>query len=195
MLKLTRGIEPECLRSGGPEWTDQWKRARERDAKSKFSWRNLTCYRRIRHVLCQDTGNRCAFCDGPVGLESRETVEHFQPKSIFPDLAYTWTNLFACCDKCQSNKKDSFDSALLKPDADDYDFADYFIANYQTGELEPAPNATEDRQSRAEFTIKLFGFNSEARKRARLREWKHYNSQSDPQIDEFSYRYFLALQP
>jgi len=48
------------------------------------------------------TQAHCAFCDGQIGAESRETVEHFRPKGLFPELAYAWDNLFPCCDLCQS---------------------------------------------------------------------------------------------
>ena len=76
------------------------------------------------------TQRHCAFCDGPLGIESRETVEHFRPKSKFPELAFAWENLFPCCDVCQSHKGERFDLHLLKPDDDDYHFERYFVVNF-----------------------------------------------------------------
>jgi len=139
------------------------------------------------------TGDRCAFCDGPLLVESRATIEHFKPKGIYPTLAYNWENLFPCCDLCQSNKLETFDELLLKPDLVGYAFAIYFVANYRTGELEPSPAASEVDQTRAMRTIELYGLNSARRKAARKREWEHFKIQEEPNIDDFHYRFFLEI--
>jgi len=138
------------------------------------------------------TQAHCAFCDGPVGVESRETVEHFRPKSRFPELAYQWENLFPCCDMCQSKKLERFDPALLKPDEADYAFERYFVANYLTGKVEPLPGLDDTTKKRAEVTIAMYGLNIEARKIARIREWESYCRDAAPCLDDYSYRFFLA---
>ena len=137
------------------------------------------------------TQEHCAFCDGRIGTESRETVEHFRPKSEFPNLAYTWHNLFPCCDLCQSQKLEKFDEALLKPDAADYRFEEYFIANYKTGELEPLPNAPTEIKRRAEVTIDLYGLKLPTRNKARLREWERFVRDPQACLDDYNYRFFL----
>ncbi len=137
------------------------------------------------------TQQHCAFCDGPIGSESRETVEHFRPKSQFPELAYAWDNLFPCCDLCQNNKLEKFDEALLKPDGQDYIFQQYFIVNYHTGEIEPSPQADQAEQQRAKITLEIYGLNLANRKTMRLREWRFYTNEANPIIDDYHYRYFL----
>lgn len=135
--------------------------------------------------------NHCAFCDGRVGTESRETIEHFRPKSRYPELAYTWDNLFLCCDGCQSAKLEKFDAAAVKPDEPTYQFHHYFLANYRTGELEIAPTADETRRESARVSIELYDLNKEARKQARLRELAHFGRDPEPILDDYNYRYFL----
>lgn len=191
MRKLNRLEPPACLVENYWVWTQDFVLARQENPSFSFSWRSKACYQTLRHVLFSMTQGRCSFCDGSVGSESRETIEHFRPKSLFPDLAYTWTNLFICCDVCQG-KGDSFDELLLKPDELDYSFTRYFINNYKTGALEPNPAASEADQKRAETTLKLYQLNKETRKLFRIRELKRFNYKpEEDSIDDFNYRFFL----
>lgn len=191
MRKLDRAPSPSCLATNATNWTEKFKSARQQDPKYKFSWPNPNCYKAIRQELSQMTQAHCAFCDGGIGIESRETVEHFRPKSQFPELAYHWDNLFPCCDMCQSNKRENFTDELLKPDDADYKFNNYFVANYKTGELEPAPHAEQAVQQRATVTIQIYGLNIPARNTARKRAFEYFNRDTSPIIDDYNYRFFL----
>ncbi len=191
MRKLNRLEPPACLFENYWVWTQDFVLARQENPSFSFSWRNKACYQELRQVLSTMTQGRCSFCDGSVGSESRETVEHFKPKSIFPDLAYTWSNLFICCDVCQG-KGDQFDELLLKPDETDYAFERYFINNYKSGEIEPNPAAPEEDQRRAVITLSLYQLNKEIRRSLRLRELKRFNYKpEEDSIDDFNYRFFL----
>jgi len=191
LRKLERTQAPDCLTEGGPGWTEDYVAKRAVNPAHCFSWRSASCYAEIRHRLAAMTQTHCAFCDGQIGVESRETVEHFRPKGQFPELAYAWENLFPCCDLCQSSKRERFAPALLKPDAPDYRFQAYFIANYKTGALEPAPYAAEEERQRAEISIRLYGLNLPARTTARRREWERYCRDPEAYVDDYNYRFFL----
>ncbi|MDD5272549.1 MAG: TIGR02646 family protein, partial [Methylovulum sp.] len=175
MRKLDRPESPDCLASHAEQWTQEYLAARAKNPKQPFRWRKPECYQAIRESLRAMTQGHCAFCDAVLGISSRETVEHFRPKSQFPDLAYDWWNLFPCCDLCQAQKLEKFAEELLKPDADDFAFSRYFIANCKTGELEPSPQAEPACRQRAAITIDLYGLNLPARITARKREWEHYH--------------------
>lgn len=194
MRKLTRNTQPDCLAQNEQVWTSDFVTNRQQYPKYKFRWRSQPCYQNMRSQLVQMTQYHCAFCDGFIGAESRETIEHFQPKSQFPQLAYQWDNLFPCCDVCQSNKGEKFNALLLKPDELTYQFEAYFIANYHTGELEASPSASTTDQERAKITIDLYGLNCNARKVARKREAEKYfkrTASDDYDLNDFPYRYFL----
>jgi len=191
LRKIERPEPPNCLRAGALEWTEDYLTRRKNNPKHPFSWRSDSCYKQIRQTLSMMTAAHCAFCDGLIGVESRETVEHFKPKSQFPELAYEWTNLFPCCDMCQSKKGESFDPALIKPDSEDYEFERYFVANYKTGEIEPSPSLEHKFQLAAEITIRMYGLNIPARTKARLREWGKFRQALDACIDDYNYRFFL----
>ncbi|HRW09823.1 MAG TPA: TIGR02646 family protein [Caldilineaceae bacterium] len=139
--------------------------------------------------------DHCAFCDGyPLGTFARQTIEHFRPVSQFPRLAYTWANLFICCDRCQASKRERFNRLLLKPDTPDYRFERYFVVNYRTGEIEVNPGAPEQDQQRAQFTIEVYALNEHGRPQSRLLEAKKYRSlpQDEYILDDFPYRFFLV---
>jgi len=184
LRKLYRPEAPEILRENAARWTENYLERRH------FYWPKES-YPSIREKLGEMTQTHCAFCDGPLGVESRETVEHFRPKSQFPELAYTWDNLFPCCDVCQSSKREAFHELLLKPDAREYRFSRYFMVDYRTGAIEASAIADETGQQSARITVGLYGLNSPARKRARLRELEYYRSKDNPVLDDYSYRFFL----
>ena len=191
MRKLTRTAAPDCLQSNAVKWADDYVKSRASNPKSKFSWRDDACYQAIRETLARMTQKHCAFCDGELGVVSRVTVEHFRPKKTFPKLAYTWDNLFPCCDLCQSIKLERFDDALLKPDTEDYAFNKYFTVNYHTGAIEISQSAELAAQAKARITSDLYGLNTTERRKARIREWERFSRAKAPCIDDYSYRFFL----
>ncbi|WHP32770.1 hypothetical protein QMG90_07670 [Trabulsiella odontotermitis] len=174
----------------------QFDTAKQQNPAYQFYWYAAFRYEDTRKLLNQMTAGHCAFCDGgDLGALSRETIEHFRPKSRseFRRIAFQWENLYPCCDQCQSVKREDFDDRLLVADAQGYRFEDYFIVDYQTGEIQPNPLASADNQDRAALTLDFYGLNIAVRKHCRKKELKRYH-QRDPEedvIDDFSYRYFL----
>lgn len=194
MMKLIRSDTPEVLKINSGLWGKEFAQKRTENPKCKFSWKHHES-KSIRDVILPIlktmTQNHCSFCDGfPLGTESRDTVEHFRPKSLFPELAYEWENLFLCCDVCQSAKLEKFDELLLKPDEVEYAFYRYFMNNYKTGEILPNPKASETDRLRADKTIALYDLNAEERCQSRLRTARVYQKVNEP-LSDFSYRFFL----
>ena len=150
------------------------------------------------HLLSEMTQGHCAYCDsGNIGAASQKTVDHFLPKSVFPELENEWGNLFLCCNVCQRAKWDKpardEERKPLKPDATDYDFPKYFLNNFLTGEIEINTGAGEFDQERAEYTIQWLGFNIVERKKSRLLERKKYRDliKKKYELNDFSYRFFV----
>ncbi|MDA5536112.1 TIGR02646 family protein [Yersinia mollaretii] len=192
MYKITRTAPPKSLTINHEAWNQRYQADKASTPAKSFRWYNAACYQETRELLISMTQGHCAFCDGPLGAESRETIEHFKPKSAFPELAFTWENLFPCCDRCQGQKLEKYDDALLKPDDVTYEFERFFIANYATGEITPSPQACAVEQHQAQVTIEHYGLNLPQRKLARRKELKCYFAMRHEMIlDEFNYRYFL----
>jgi uncharacterized protein (TIGR02646 family) len=54
-------------------------------------------------------GAKCCYCEAKVDAVSHRHVEHFRPQSIYPRLAYEWSNLLFACERCNStHKRDQF---------------------------------------------------------------------------------------
>ena len=192
MRKLTRIAAPECLQRKAVIWTAKYIDAKAKNPAYKFNWeKHGTCSDAIRQNLNIMTQQHCAFCDGILRLTSPDTIEHFKPKKTFPELAYTWDNLFPCCYECQRIKKERFDESLLKPDDPDYFFNNYFIVNYSTGEIEPSPHSDTNDQNRARTTLELYGLNTKDRMKARMQQLEHFSKAEAPCIDDYNYRFFL----
>jgi uncharacterized protein (TIGR02646 family) len=64
---------------------------------------------------------RCMYCENNEGTD----IEHFWPKSLYPDKAYSWSNYLLACSHCNSNHKrklfplTSGEPDLLDPSVDE----------------------------------------------------------------------------
>ena len=73
--------------------------------------RNNKSFRQIREALTKMSrgNNRCAYCEDSVA----EDVEHFQPKSWYPELCFVWENYLYACGPCNGRKSNRF--AVIAP--------------------------------------------------------------------------------
>lgn len=195
MRRFERAIPPAAWTMNEAKWNQQWVALLKTNASATFSWyshagetaRNIA----LPH-LREQTGEHCSFCDGfPVDSVSMDTIEHFCPKSAFPHLAYTWDNLYYCCDRCQSHKGEKWDDGLIAPDAQDYSFWRYFEFDFTTGAIRPSTTASEPEKHRAEITISMYGLDTDKRRRFRRLELKKWSSSAERHLDDFAYRNYL----
>jgi len=201
MRNFTRGPEPEILQLHGERWNRQWVELRTGNPAAGFSWYTvdgMTARDHILPALRAQTQRHCSFCDAfPVEGVSIESIEHFRPKSKSPELAYSWINLYYCCDACQSAKREKWDDRLLTPDAPGYLCSAYFEFDYTTGEIKPNALCSDQDQQRAATTIELYGLNLSSRRRNRQSEARKFARQNSPVVDpdEWPYRDYLGLSP
>lgn len=170
-----------------PSWlTEKWQKwgklaTNLKDNGKKVRWYNYKSKPVNQHLtplLREITNNHCSFCDGFPMQQMVEQIEHFKPKSKFPELSHQWENLFLICAKCNETKGEEFNELLLKPDENDFSFGKYFKMNFD-GLLEPEINLTEIEKKRVEITIKLYGLNKYGRPDARIDELnKNQNNQT-----------------
>jgi uncharacterized protein (TIGR02646 family) len=192
MRQFKRGEKPPVLTGHGDAWGKEWEKRQK--AGGKFYWRQVggqPVNQLLVPKLAEQTQGHCSFCDAyPVSPPSLATVEHFRPKSQFPLLAFVWDNLYYCCDFCQNQKLEMFDEKLLRPDASDYRFDDYFRWNFLSGELELNLDASHENQDRARITIRLYGLNIGHPTVRRLERDKIAATSVDNH-DDYPYRNFL----
>ena len=193
MIRLHRLPCPEWLLVNGPRWATAYANARANGDRSPFRWRELggqPVNQLIYPILREMTARHCAYCDHfELGAMSRETIDHFKPKSQYPSLAYAWENLFPACDACQAARREQYRTTLLRPDATDYDFHRFFVVNYATGQMVPNPAANERDRRRAKTTIDLFGLNRPALVSSRYLALRWFPADSVVPIGERPFRF------
>ncbi|NOQ64171.1 MAG: HNH endonuclease [Methyloprofundus sp.] len=61
----------------------------------------------IKDALLAMSSNKCCFCECRLGEESKYLeVEHFHPKSLYPNEVLIWENLLPICKRCNGQKSD-----------------------------------------------------------------------------------------
>lgn len=194
MRKFQRAEEPEFLASRWQEWGLQWEQRQAANSKASFYWHQLEgepVNHKLLPILKAQTQDHCSFCDNfPVSPPSIDTIEHLHPKADFPRDAYRWGNLYFCCMYCQ-RKAGLFDQAVLRPDADDYEFDRYFRWDYTRGTMEVNEQATAEDQHRAAVTISYFRLNVEHPRERKVWQIRRAKLQ-DERLDSLPYRDFIG---
>lgn len=98
---------------------------------------------------------RCMYCSDSAGTD----IEHFWPKSAYPERMFQWLNMLLCCTGCGRDCKgnkfplDNGNPTLLDPTIDDpWQFLDF---NTATGILFPLVDAHGGTTTKGEETVKL----------------------------------------
>jgi len=76
--------------------------------KRKLTPRQFANYHYYKPLLQNEFNNKCIYCMTPDTLNNYNNfgVDHYRPKSKFPELKNAYTNLFYCCNKCNNLKGD-----------------------------------------------------------------------------------------
>jgi hypothetical protein len=115
-------------------------------------------YRAYKPVLRLEFREKCVYCCAPdQGRLDGYGVDHYRPKSLFPDLAQLYENLFYSCNGCNARK------GRFWPSASD-EKAGRFIPNpcdhTMFGHLRFREAVVEAKSAAGEFTLKLLDLNS-----------------------------------
>jgi uncharacterized protein (TIGR02646 family) len=152
MRKLNRddAAVPGCLaefRPGMHNWDDIGPRTAE-----------------IRICLEQMQGRRCAYCEGSLDTLGQH-IEHFRRKhqGHFPQLIFTWSNLYWSCDKHDScghhkdNGAGTYDiNDLMDPCVDD---PDHFLRFRLDGTISIRHGLSGAEIRKARETLRVFNLN------------------------------------
>lgn len=162
---VDRGEEPPHLEEVRDEKTQKWVRyyrLKEGSKPSDSNWRDF-------HIDVRDAFfGLCAFCE----VECNGEVEHFRPKSKFPELVYQWTNwLFAChdCNHAKSNKWPA--GGYVDPCTEEIEEhpETYFEFDLMTGEIVPKSGLSNAREKKARTMVKDLKLNNYHHLKKRLR--------------------------
>jgi uncharacterized protein (TIGR02646 family) len=141
----------------------------EHDSRIDPAWkgfRKTQAAGKIATLLAWVFHGKCAYCE----QELAKDIEHYFPKSRFPDRMFLWENFLWACKNCDTEKLDEFpldaDGApvLIHPGRDEP--FDYFRWNFRSGKmiLHPDPARGERaRQTRDLLGLDQFSITDERR--------------------------------
>lgn len=110
----------------------------------------------IQNVLFESSHDKCAFCECKPGQSGNREVEHFEPKSLYPDRTFDWDNLLPACRKCNEAKGD-FDTRtvpIVNPTVENPEL----ILTYNFLEVIPLPGTKDEKK--VDDTIRVCNLNS-----------------------------------
>ncbi|PFL28706.1 HNH endonuclease [Bacillus cereus] len=96
MIYIERPSKPlELTDERRKELTDKFEKTKTAVWKSKY----------ITQPLIEMSHSKCVFCECRLGEEGKYMeVEHFHPKSLYPNKVVVWGNLFPICSRCNKAK-------------------------------------------------------------------------------------------
>ncbi|WP_348800173.1 retron system putative HNH endonuclease [Flavobacterium adhaerens] len=118
MIQVTRRNKPPVLDENAENWTIDYLKAKQvydisKTPENKKAFQNIE--KRYNHIevktsLKEMFKKKCAFCESHITHVDYGQIEHFKPKSKYPNLCFEWNNFLLSCSICngKSNKGDKF---------------------------------------------------------------------------------------
>lgn len=170
MRRLRRERLSEATQSVLQERTRRVLASADPDAEVDALWkaRNNQAFDEIRSTLRSMASGleRCMYCEDSAGTD----IEHFWPKSLYPERAFSWENYLLACSGCNSNyKRDQFplDEAgqplLIEPTSEEP--REHLVLTSKTGKFEA-------RTPKGQKSIEVFGLFRDALEKGRRSAWR-----------------------
>ena len=155
---IDRGPEPNGLEAIRDRYTLGWVDFYEHGTGSRPT---DSRWREFRAELGQRFRMQCGYCE----IIYAGDVDHFRPKSKFPELVYVWDNWVFACSVCnQKNKREKWPAIgyvdpcampeSCRPEA-------YFTFDTKTGEIIPLDGLDQNRFEKAITMIDDLDLNSD----------------------------------
>jgi len=197
MRRFNQEDLPQILIDNWKQIGDNYSQRRIVNPGYAFSWpqiNNIKINHLILRGLQRQTQEHCSYCDNYPPKIGDETIDHFKPKTVpaFYNLVANWENLYLACKHCQEAKGTQYSEELLRPDAPDYNFSDYFIYDFDEHKLTPNPIAAPENQNRAQMTFNIFQLNHTGLSKTRKRNLACYRS-GEFKEDELGFRFIYQF--
>lgn len=118
MIKVQKGAEPQVLKDNKKSWTDDLMvlvkkygsytkiPKKERDSAIKY-YAHPDISAALEGTLAKA---KCIYCESYTNISGYANIEHYHPKSLYPEETFDWNNLFVGCTVCNT-PKNNFDTA------------------------------------------------------------------------------------
>lgn len=112
MNKLERLPPPPEWDNSKPEIQEKLRRfytalSLDKSIPDHWNEKNAEGEKPVRKQLLAMSTDHCAYC-GKYIFDTEMRVDHYLPKSQFPEIAYAWLNLLPSCDPCNNRRKKTF---------------------------------------------------------------------------------------
>lgn len=83
-------------------------------------------FREVKEELIRESENKCGYCGSKLGITDQGNIDHYYPKSKFPELEFEKSNLVLACNYCNRMKSDRIPvdennkKIILHPQQDDF---------------------------------------------------------------------------
>lgn len=118
MIQVTRTKKPDVLVQNAENWTNEYLNAKQvydnsKTLENKKNFQNIEKrynHNEVKTSLKKMFEKKCAFCESHIIHVDYGQIEHFMPKSKYPNLCFEWNNFLLSCSICngKSNKGDKF---------------------------------------------------------------------------------------
>jgi len=99
LKKLQEAINNLAILKQNPQTTSiELKKAQQDVGKAQDKYR----HEKIKEALVTMFHGKCAYCESKLTHVSYGEIEHFYPKSAYPDKTFTWENLLLSCSICNN---------------------------------------------------------------------------------------------
>ncbi len=177
-----------------PRWVVYGERYVEQKNRSFYNYPTIN-KEKLNHtilpILMEQTDRHCSYCDGFPLLSADETIDHFRPKSKFPNEVCHWENLYVACAHCQNVKGSEYDELLLRPDELNYHFNSYFFYDYTEHKIKILPNLTDEKLRQAEKTHEILDFNHRGMIASRRQSYEGYFDKPDYPRELLKHRFIF----
>jgi uncharacterized protein (TIGR02646 family) len=113
MINLIKLDKPGALVRNGLRWTKEIMSFYNQGLPIPDSVINKYSHNEVKEKLIEETNEKCAYCESYITDVSFGDIEHIVPKSLYPRLAVSWSNLTLACNKCNNAKGDYIEKPTL----------------------------------------------------------------------------------
>jgi len=105
LIQVQRTPEPSVLRNNATLWLSDLKKLESnlnstqsaiKKAENKYN------HPQVKDALIKMFHGKCAYCESKIRTVAYGDIEHFFPKSLYPDLTFIWKNLLLACSICNN---------------------------------------------------------------------------------------------
>lgn len=128
MIKINRNAtQPPSLAANATSWKAEVLAHIANGEDIPKSLKNKYNQSDVKSAIKLDAKGKCMYCESkPLGTGFGE-IEHIKPKKTYRDLIFEWVNLGLACQKCNNNKRDTYDTACPPIDPYTEDPSDHLI--------------------------------------------------------------------